>query len=45
MILLTDDWRLPAIGLYLSLGFVPRMTHKDMPDRWDAIMQRLKSSR
>ncbi len=44
-ILFTYDWLLPAIGLYLSLGFVQRMTEQDMPDRWDAIMQKLKSSR
>lgn len=39
--LTTDDWRLPAIGLYLSMGFVPIMHREDMPGRWDAIMQQL----
>ena len=39
--LFTDDWRLPAIGLYLSLGFEPDMHREDMPGRWDAIMAKL----
>ena len=29
--LLTDDWRLPAIHVYLSLGFKPVMNRNDMP--------------
>ena len=41
VILYTDDWRLEAIGLYLSLGFEPQMTRDDMPDRWSDIMQKL----
>ena len=44
-VLSTDDWRLPAIGLYLSLGFEPRMTAADMPNRWEAIMQKLSENR
>ncbi|MCY3960036.1 MAG: GNAT family N-acetyltransferase [Chloroflexi bacterium] len=32
--LLTDDWRLPAIHLYLSLGYEPVMNRADMPGRW-----------
>ena len=40
-ILFTDDWRLEAIGLYLSLGFVPQMTRDDMPDRWSTVMEKL----
>lgn len=39
--LFTDDWRLPAIGLYLSLGFEPDMHREDMPGRWDAIRANL----
>jgi mycothiol synthase len=42
IILLTDDWRLPAIGLYLSLGFEPVMEREDMPSRWQAIMVELE---
>ena len=37
----TDDVRLPAIALYLSLGFAPDMTRGDMPGRWEKIMHRL----
>ena len=37
----TDDVRLPAIALYLSLGFAPDMTRDDMPGRWEKIMRRL----
>ena len=39
--LLTDDVRLPAIALYLSLGFAPEMTRGDMPGRWEKIMRQL----
>ena len=42
VILFTDDWRLPAIGLYLSLGFQPQMTREDMPERWQAIKRNLE---
>ncbi len=45
IILLTDDWRLPAIGLYLSLGFDPVMEREDMPSRWRAIMVELEKPR
>ena len=38
----TDDWRLPAIHVYLSLGFKPVMTRTDMPGRWAAIYENLK---
>lgn len=40
--LLTDDWRLPAIHLYLSMGFEPVMSRSDMPERWTAIMSELE---
>ena len=43
VILFTDDWRLPAIGLYLSMGFRPQMTREDMPGRWEAAMGKLES--
>ena len=41
----TDDWRLPAISLYLSLGFVPQMTREDMPSRWEAVRHQIEGSR
>ena len=43
VILFTDDWRLPAIGLYLSMGFEPQMTREDMPERWEAIRRNLEA--
>lgn len=45
VILLTDDWRLPAINLYLSMGFVPEMTQEDMSSRWEAITNQLEELR
>lgn len=45
VILFTDDWRLPAIGLYLSMGFEPQMTREDMTGRWRAIRRNLEASR
>ncbi len=42
--LLTDDWRLPAIYLYLSLGFKPVMNRIDMPERWATIYKNLKET-
>ncbi len=44
VILFTDDWRLPAISLYLSMGFEPQMTREDMPGRWDKIKRNLEAS-
>ncbi|MXX92268.1 MAG: GNAT family N-acetyltransferase [Chloroflexi bacterium] len=40
--LLTDDWRLPAIHVYLSLGFKPVMNRNDMSGRWDIVYDKLK---
>ncbi len=37
----TDDWRLPAIHVYLSLGYRPVMVSGDMPERWDMVMHAL----
>jgi len=42
--LFTDDWRLSAIGLYLSLGLTPDMTSVGMSSRWEAVMERLAAS-
>ena len=43
--LLTDDWRLPAISLYLSLGFKPEMTRPDMPPRWQEVRNNLSPTK
>ena len=40
--LTTDDWRLPAIHLYLSIGFRPVMNRKDMLSRWQKVLNKLK---
>lgn len=37
----TDDWRLPAIHVYLSLGWKPLIYADDMQDRWDTVVQNL----
>jgi mycothiol synthase len=37
----TDDWRLPAIKVYLSLGFVPFLFAEDMPGRWEEVCAKL----
>jgi len=37
----TDDFRLPALKVYLSVGFQPLMHSDDMPARWAAVRQRL----
>lgn len=35
--LVTDDWRLPAISVFLSLGWRPWLYQDDMEDRWTRI--------
>lgn len=39
--LLTEDFRLPAIGMYLRLGFEPEMADASHPARWAALGQAL----
>lgn len=39
--LFTDDFRLPAIGLYLSVGFEPVIEDEEMQSRWDAVREKL----
>ncbi len=38
----TDDWRLPAVKVYLSLGFLPFLFVEDMPGRWEEVCAQLK---
>lgn len=42
--LLTDDFRLPALKVYLKLGFVPDMQHPSYAERWQAILGQLGES-
>ena len=37
----TDDFRLPAIRVYLELGFVPIIDGPDMQGRWQTVCGRL----
>jgi mycothiol synthase len=38
----TDDWRLPAIKVYLQLGFVPFLFTTGMEERWKTVCGKLK---
>jgi len=40
-VLLTDDYRLPAIKTYLRLGFLPLFSHESHPARGDVVYARL----
>lgn len=42
-LLSTDDHRIPAVGLYLSLGFEPYFTDPGHPARWEKVMEILKN--
>jgi len=37
----TDDWRLPALHVYLTLGFRPLISRVDMAERWQEIYRKL----
>ncbi len=39
--LVTDDFRIPAIRAYLSLGFRPVHTHESHAARWEAVMRQI----
>ena len=39
VVLSTDDVRIPAIKLYLSLGFEPIFTHESHEERWKKVME------
>lgn len=42
-VLSTDDERIPAIKLYLSLGFEPIYTHESHKERWEKVMNKFES--
>ena len=42
-LLSTDDYRIPAISLYLSLGFRPLFTHESHKERWEAVRKAISS--
>lgn len=35
--LLTDDWRVPALKIYLKMGYVPILFLPEIAERWEAI--------
>ena len=37
IMLTTDDFRIPAVKVYLSLGFIPVLHDDTMPGRWKAV--------
>jgi mycothiol synthase len=37
----TDDWREPALRLYLDLGYYPLITDETHPARWEAVARKL----
>jgi mycothiol synthase len=37
----TDDWRLPAISIYLKLGWKPLLFAPDMERRWLTVLSEL----
>lgn len=39
--LLTDDWRLPAVRVYLKLGFVPFLHESEALERWRPVCEQL----
>jgi ribosomal protein S18 acetylase RimI-like enzyme len=43
VVLSTDDDRLPAIGMYLSLGFEPVIFDDEHKERWEKIMKQLEN--
>jgi predicted dehydrogenase/GNAT superfamily N-acetyltransferase len=44
-LLSTDDARIPAIRLYLSLGFRPIFTHESHERRWNAVMKKIEAQK
>ena len=38
----TDDERIPAIRLYLSLGFEPFYSHESHKERWEKVFEKIR---
>ena len=45
VVLSTDDNRIPAIKLYLALGFEPIYTHESHEERWKAVMENINANK
>ena len=44
-VLKTDDFRVPAIKVYLGVGFRPDLSTEDFVKRWDAIFSEIRDGR
>ena len=44
-VLSTDDFRIPALSLYLSLGFEPVYSHESHRERWERVFAVLKNKK
>ena len=44
VLLSTDDQRIPAICMYLSLGFEPVYSHESHKERWDKVFNIIKKN-
>ncbi len=42
IVLSTDDYRLPAISMYLSLGFEPIIFDEEHKERWNKVLTQIK---
>ncbi len=45
VVLSTDDHRIPAIKLYMSLGFEPIYTHESHKARWEKVMEEMNKGK
>ncbi len=43
VVLSTDDARIPAIKLYLALGFEPIYTHESHEERWKKVFEKINN--
>lgn len=41
-VLHTDDFRYPALRIYLEMGFVPLLDHESQRERWRAVLHELQ---
>ena len=44
-VLSTDDYRIPAINMYLSLGFEPIIFDDEHKERWAKVMENIQNKR
>lgn len=43
-VLSTDDYRIPALKLYLSLGFEPVYSHASHKERWEKVFEAIRNT-